>query len=402
MDFIKEFKNWIIKGKITDAPDVFLESVAYQILSSYCQRNLYVQWGHKKIYANLWILLIAKSSLYRKSTSIDLVRKFIPEEFILPNEYSSELLLKEISIKQKGIFLIDELLSTMRLWEKDYAISAKSNLVSLFDCETSIRRKTMSYVVEITNPYISIFAGSTPVWIKEAIKEEDLASGFLPRFLLVYYWGHKERNFPLPSEGDKKKLLQIEDFLKRLTEFLNKAKASSLLTGEKKMEFTTQAKREIQKYFTFIENLIVKEGNGLAPFYTRLLTYVIKLCILNFLSNDKNWNKKETSEMLGKPLSIHQKEVVRSIKFIEDIRKRTEKLLSSLAFSKYQVLRGKILELLEMRERISYSELLRKLKIKTRELKEILDTLNDEGSIEIMKDEENPRKSIIQLRKEVI
>lgn len=385
MDFIERFKKIIYQNEITDAPEIFLESVALNILSLHTMRSLYIRWGYKKIYPNLWILLVAKSSLFRKSTCLDLFKKFIPDDLLLPNEYSSELLLKEISIKQKGVLLMDEILSTIKLWERDYAISVKSNLTSLFDCETSLKRKTMSYTVEIFNPFISIMAGSTPTWIKESIKEEDLASGFLPRFLLVYAT-KKEKSIRIPSSGNDSLFLPLRDFLTRMQEFLQKARNSSITSNENEIVFSPSAKKELEKYAGLLEDLIIKEGNGLSPFYARLLVYTVKLSILYFLSEDGNWKEfSSTSEILEKGLKISKNDIKRAISYSEKIRFSTEKLLSSLAFNKYQVLRNKILETLEIKEQISYSELLRKLKIKTRELREILETLIEEGSIQVEK-----------------
>ncbi|HOM26567.1 MAG TPA: DUF3987 domain-containing protein [bacterium] len=373
----------IEKKKVTDAPEIFLEISALMILSITIKRKLFVQWGHKKIFPNLWAILIAKSTLYRKSTVLDLTKSFIDQEDIFPHEYSSELLIKEIAFKRQGIFIMDEIISPLKLWEKEYAVGVKSLLVSLYDCESEYKRKTLQYTYEIKMPFINIFAGSTPAWIQKSIKEEDLTSGFLPRFLLIYVYEKKNISYPYPGEFEENSQKIIRDCISLLKE---KYKDKE----EQKLGLSTPAKKILADYADLMNKRILEQGNGLSIFYSRLLIYVLKFSILYFISNSRNIGKN----------TIDKYSVKRAVNLIENIRKRTEKLLESLSFSKYQVIRNKVINILEEQGEIKYSDLLRKIKIKTRELREILETLEDEELIETLKEPDGRKPIIIKLKAE--
>lgn len=363
-NFVKDFLYWIRKGKITDAPDFFLEMTAYQILSMTVRRNLYVYYGRKKVYPNLWCILIGKSSMFRKSTCLDLAKSFIKPELILPDEYSSERLIEIVSYKKEGILTADEIMTVSKLWDKEYAKGVKSFLTQIYDSESGYKRETRDYTIEIKDPYINFFACSTPVWFQEALNEEDVYGGFLPRFLLIYCW-NKKYNYSFPGRGD-------EALEKTLRKHLDMVYLHAKTTENKELVFSPQARKRIVQYSLFIEKLIQQEGNGLSPFLTRLLLYLIKLSILEHYAIPENLNSKE----------ISLKEVKNAIIFTEKVRLSTEKILGRLCFSSYQVLRNKILEYLESKEEMKYSELLRKLKIQTRYLDEIVKTLEDEELVE--------------------
>jgi len=365
MDFIKEFHQWVRRGRITDAPDLYIDTTALQILSMNIGRTFFMYLGRKKVYANLWCILIGKSSMFRKSTCLDLAKSFINDNLVFPDEYSSEKLIETISYKRTGIMTIDEIMSVSKLWSRDYAQGVKPFLTQLFDAEKDYKRETFEYTLEVKEPYLNIFACSTPVWFQEALSEEDIYGGFLPRFLLIYIW-NKKYSYKFPGRGDQKKEEEFREFLKNLNK-------KAEIAINKELKFSKASVKRFSNYASFIEKLICQEGNGLSPFLIRLLTYLIKVSILLHFSNTKNWNSNEVS----------LKTLNRAIRYIDSVRLTTEKILSRMSFSSYQVLRNKILELLEVKEKIQYSELLHKLRVPKTELKKVLDTLVDEEMIEI-------------------
>jgi len=384
MDFVSDFINWIRRGKITDSPDLFLETTALQILSMTIGRTFYTYFGRKKIYSNMWAILIGKSSMFRKSTCLDLAKSFIDDDLLFPDEYSSERLIETIAYKGKGIMTVDELMSVSKLWNREYASGVKSFLTQLFDSDRSYKRETMEYKVEIKEPYINIFACSTPIWFQSALNEEDIYGGFLPRFLLVYCW-KKKYNYKFPGRGD----IETEKVLRHHLDLLK----NTTKTPPYELKLSEIAIKHFTKYTNLIEKLIHQEGNGLSPFLTRLLTYVIKTSILYHFSDSRNLYDREISAYSMK----------RAISYIDKIRITTEKILSRLSFSSFQVLRNKILELLENKGEIKYSELLRKLRIPTKQLNDILRTLQDEEIIErkIVSTDTKPCE-IIKINQEIL
>lgn len=355
MDFITEFHDWVEKGRITDAPRIFIEATALQVLSMTIRRSCWVYWGRKRVFPVLWILLIARSGVLRKSTCLSLCASFLDDDRVLPQEYSSEMLIKLIGFKRQGILLIDEMELAARLWGKEYASSVKGFLTSLFDTDMEYRRETMEYQVKIREPFIGIFGATTPNF-RTVIKEEDILMGFIPRFLLLFQ-SKKEKHYEFPGRGDLEKEAFLRQFL------------SVLRNEQGELSFTEQAKSEINNYSNFLEGLMYRE-NLIAPFFIRLQLYNLKLAMLYHLAEYERGDK------------VTLNSVIKARNFCEEVRKSTEKLIQSLALTPYQEKRQKVIELVETAQVMPYSDLLRKMRIPAKELEMILSSLELEEVID--------------------
>ncbi len=66
MNFTKE---------LTDAPDEFLAASGLQLISSVMANQSYIMFGSTRIYPHLWMVLVAPSSYFRKTTALNLTRR---------------------------------------------------------------------------------------------------------------------------------------------------------------------------------------------------------------------------------------------------------------------------------------------------------------------------------------
>ena len=80
-------------GEFTDAPKMFHRFMSYFLISTAVRRKAYVVQGHKRIYPNLWMVLLAPSSLFHKSYALsvagDILRAAITG-MTRTNEWSHE------------------------------------------------------------------------------------------------------------------------------------------------------------------------------------------------------------------------------------------------------------------------------------------------------------------------
>ena len=162
LDFVETYKKWIKDGEITDAPDIYIETSALMILSTTIRRNIHFYFGSRKLFTNLWVVLIGKSSLLRKSTCMNIAMDFIDNDLILPQDVTPQKLIEILSFKPQGVFFWDEIMSILKSFNRDYMAGAKSMLTELFDRTRDYKKETLEYTRIVKEPFINIMAGTTP------------------------------------------------------------------------------------------------------------------------------------------------------------------------------------------------------------------------------------------------
>src|SRR5207244_3269760 len=77
----------------TDAPATFHEALALVGLSAVVGRRACLRMTVGNVYPILWVLILASSSIYRKSTSMDLLRDLLGEvdpDLLTPNDFTPQ------------------------------------------------------------------------------------------------------------------------------------------------------------------------------------------------------------------------------------------------------------------------------------------------------------------------
>lgn len=370
--FIKDYIDYA--SEFTDTPSVFLKFGAYSAISAAVGSKVYFEFGDMKVYPNLWIILMAPSSLYRKSTAVGIPIRLLHAgnlDVILPNEFSHESLVEALSVKPQGLFIFSEFMSLATALEKDYMAGAKAFLTEMFDSRSyPYRRKTKGEELVIIDPCVSILAATTIDWFLEKLKEKDLYGGFLTRFIYVPYRNKKDKHYSFSKPANKEK----RDALAFYLENVNK------IQGE--VKFTEDAMSVHDKWYE--ENCItdLERISGLmGSFLNRLQMYLLKLAVIEELCE-----RLPTSGMIHVDGAAMQ----RAADSVNGLKKNIEFLCKEeLTFDKYQEHRKKVLRTIANKEErgISRSSLLSDTRIPRRELEEILQTLEDEEKIKIQKEE---------------
>src|SRR3990167_3041207 len=184
--FIERYTTYA--SEFTDAPAVIHQRIVLVILSTVINRNVFLPQGYKPIYPNLWMVIIAPSSFYRKSYSIgcaENIIRLVNTDLILPREFSAEALVETFSEQSKGLLISYEFKTFMGLMSRDYMAGAQALITELFDAPEIYNRKLISKNIVIKEPFLNILSATTVDWLRNSLKEDDLAGGFLPRFLIV-------------------------------------------------------------------------------------------------------------------------------------------------------------------------------------------------------------------------
>ena len=177
----------------TEVPDLFALWCGLSCISAVLQRRVWLDMGTYTIYPNMFVVLVAQSGRCRKSTSIDiatgLLDRLDPRLNVLPNKTTAEAIIGRLKNKPGepavGYLAADELSTFLN--RRSYDAGIAELLIPLYDCknrfeyETKIRGKeTLEHVC------LSILAGSTVEWIRNAIPPDAIGGGLTSRMIFVF------------------------------------------------------------------------------------------------------------------------------------------------------------------------------------------------------------------------
>ena len=395
---------------ISISPVEYLLTSLLASMSGAVGRNVYFKiTDSMNIYLNIWAVIIGRSTIMRKTTAMNLVNKdiqridtakyknykhkldeyqrainsakenkekleidnTIKKYIIFPNDSTVESLAEILSVSKRGLLTHSEFGAFLLQINRGYSADAKQFLTNLYDVPPSyeISRTTKENTL-LTRPYLSILGASTIDWIKDNSNETDLRSGFFPRFIFSI------RNIP-----DKNYIPLLE--LKRITQqseyYLNTRDIFDYLVSfdepvELKIE-NDAAKKHIEfDKDSYNELINFSENENEISFKGRLLIYSLKFAGLIALSEKRTFVTIEDIE---------------DAIIIANYYKRNIELLlnSELAETEFTRKEKRVIDFMNKKNReIKRSELLTGLKIKSKELDELLTNLFQKEQIKKRED----------------
>ena len=348
---------------LTEAPYQFHLMGGLMAISTILSNHVFIPFGEKKIYPNLYVILVGASSTSRKSTSLDYsigLISDIAEECIFPNEITPEAFKEELSNHAQGIFKVSEFGSLLAQFEKEYMRGMKEFLTDIFDCPVKYERKLRGNKFVINNPCINIFGASDVTWISDKFKEKDIRGGFLPRF--IFFIGEKsDRRISLPVDNPDRTL-----------RFKVISKLGALKNIKGKIDLS-EIKAEYDTWYNAHWDELAEQNNAdiLAPFYSRLAIYCLKLAVLYHFS-------ESTSLVLSKESLSKACHLVNYLKY-----KIAELLDTELVFGRDMQNKARVYKLIEKEPGIRRSKLLTNSHLTARDLNIVIETLTQEEKIRI-------------------
>lgn len=259
--------------KQTDAPRIFQLFAALWCLSVSVERRLAIPYfGVRPLYPNLWMVLIAPSSTYHKSTVVDIAADMatLTGAYLLPQEFSQEQLISELSGHPQGSFLWSEFGQPLAAFERDYMSGVKDLLANLYDCPDSYERSLRAGVLRVENPCLSALAATNIDWMVDKRRvANDLRGGFLARWLYV---PHTSKSFTLeePNPVD----MEWRDELARTLRIL-RIKPKVTLSLERVSEQRAGLKDEMERELADTPYMV-----ELSALYSRYQAIALKLAAL--------------------------------------------------------------------------------------------------------------------------
>ena len=210
-DWLRQYVDWASRvGNQT--PEIFHLGTGIWMAAVAIARRLHVdaRWGIR-IYPNLYMMFIADTTFYRKTTAYKLGEQILtsaiphllmptpgsPERFQdalagqapanfgkLPQEHQALVLEAMKFAAQRGLFK-DEIGGLFGSFKRDYMAGLKDFMLEIYDCPDFIAKETQSGLAIIRNAAPSILGVTTPAGLSSALSAADWDNGLLPRFALL-------------------------------------------------------------------------------------------------------------------------------------------------------------------------------------------------------------------------
>ena len=276
--FLKDYIDYA--KEYTDAPEHYHLFAGLTIIATALGNKVWFRgYGNRKAYPNMWLILLAPSSFFRKTTCLNIGKSIIYEvdrKLILPTEFSPEALASTLQKAPQGLFIWSEFAGFLSQLERPYMLGTKEFLTDIFDCPEFYERKLKNETITIEKPCISIMAASTIEWLNSKLREGDLRGGFLNRFLYIPAT-KKNKIIPFPPSPSEFRRQELAKKLSRIGK----------LEGEADLSGVTCAYEE---FYIEHEKSLGRQRNQelLSGFYTRLADYCLKFSVLYQVVSEGN------------------------------------------------------------------------------------------------------------------
>jgi hypothetical protein len=194
-------------------PRLFHESAALWLASVAIARRLFLPLAYETLYPNLYVAWIAPTTLYHKTSALNLARGigrcrfghlFAPQEVThesflaelagvapsnfddLPAELQARWMRSRDFAAQRGVCL-DEMSGLLASAGRDYNQGLIESLLRLYDCDDEYTRSTRSQgYVTIAHAYFSLLGSSTPRGMADHLVAQRLWDmGWWPRWAIL-------------------------------------------------------------------------------------------------------------------------------------------------------------------------------------------------------------------------
>ena len=184
-------------------PRLFHEAIGLWTGSLAIARRLRLRLRHGDIYPNLYVLGVASTTLYAKSTALDVGSRLIHESFphlLFANDFTPEAMLADLAGRepvnlnsadlterdrdlwlqgrhfaaQRG-FIAEEASALLAGLRRDYMTGMAELLLRLYDCPDLYRRNTRGAgFIVVRKAYLSIIGMTTPARLQGSVGSRDV------------------------------------------------------------------------------------------------------------------------------------------------------------------------------------------------------------------------------------
>jgi hypothetical protein len=350
----------------TDAPDQYVLASGLSIMGMMF-RSVSLEFGVITIRPNIWLTIVGRSTMFRKSTVLNATKSVLRDLdcLQLPEQTTPEAFLGMLADNDyghaEGFFNWYEMGAVLKNYQKSHMRAMLEILTELYDCPDRYTRLTKTEgIEEVDNPFISILGATTQRWLNDSISSGDVEGGFLPRFLWVQA-SRKTRHHPIPKAWNQNEKIRVQDELREM--------ADNYQGCQFYLEEDSPAYHLYSDYHLRTEKEIARhpESDTIGSFYARILTYAIKFSMIFHIMLHPKQLKPE--------LALSAESMKLAIIWADFFKANVDLVTDSMAFDPKGADRKRIVQIIAANPAISRKMLLKKSKLAVKELDEALETL---------------------------
>lgn len=186
--FVERYIKWA--SLLGDAAQQYHQAGAFVALSSMMSGSVRLPTSYGTVVPNLWFMILADTTLTRKTTSMDIAMDLVMEvdpDILMATDGSLEGMLTGLSVRpgRPSVFLRDEFSGLLeQITKKDYMAGMAEMLTKLYDGKLQ-KRMLRKEIIEVRDPRLIIFAGGIKNKVTSLLTLEHVSSGFMPRFIFI-------------------------------------------------------------------------------------------------------------------------------------------------------------------------------------------------------------------------
>jgi hypothetical protein len=383
--FIERYIEWA--KSLGDAAAQYHQAGAFTALSAVLAGNVRLPTSFGTVIPNLWFMILADTTLTRKSTAMDIAMDLVTEvdpEVVLATDGSIEGLLTALSLRpgRPGVFLRDEFSGLLeQMTKKDYMAGMPELLTKLYDGKLQ-KRILRKEVIEVKEPILLLFTGGIKDKITSLLTYEQVSSGFMPRFVFITAESDITKVKPLgpPTEftdNNRQAILdELEDFARHYKQDTQLQVKDSKIIITKPKHFPARLTPEAWFRYNQLETTMLDNGMNasrpdiMTPVYDRLCKSILKAAVL-----------LAASEQREEEVVVEEKHLIRAIGYGENWRLYANEIMNSVGKGKEERQLDNIYNAICREPGVNRSHIMTSYHLTAREASTLFETLEQRNLI---------------------
>lgn len=386
--FVERYITWA-RG-LGDAAHQYHQAGAFIILSTLLSGNVRLPTSFGTFIPNLWFMILADTTLTRKTTAMDIAVDLIAEidsDAILATDGSIEGLMTSLSLRpgRPSIFLRDEFSGLLEsMTKKDYYAGMAEVFTKLYDGKMQ-KRVLRKEILEVKDPRLILFAGGIKNKVTGLLTFEQVSSGFMPRFIFITAKSDVTKLKPLgpPTDLTRNNQEVILDEMRDLAAHYQRLTTLELknIPGkiEAPMKWDAHMTEAAWVRYNELEFRMLEVGTAsefradvLTPTYDRLSKSILKAAVLLAASRSR-----------AEQIVVELDDILRAIHYGEQWKIHADDVMANIGKTTYERQIVNIHRLVWRKPGISRSQVMQHYHLNAKVTTEVFQTMEQRGLIVI-------------------
>ena len=382
--FIEEYTEWA--KSLGDAAPQYHPVGAFVILSSLMSGTVRIPTSFGTMIPNLWFMILADTTLTRKSTAMDIAMDMlfeVDDDVMLATDGSIEGLMTAMAGRsgRPSLFLRDEVTGLIdSISKKEYLAGMMEMLTKMYDgrpMKRILRRET----IMVNDPRLIFFGGGIRNKMMDILTTQHISSGFLPRFIFVTAESDLTRIKPIgpPTTGNSNRRDSMINYLVTLHDQYNNTPVRKSATNSA-VVFPKQWPVELTEDAWFMYN----------SFEVRMLDHAMKSLDPSIMTPMMDRLSKSgikaaaliaASKLPEEKIIVTEDELLHAFYYVEQWARHTIYIVNNIGRSQDEKMIQRIMDTINGSPGVLRSDIMRKNYMSARDAEHILLTMEQRSLI---------------------